>query len=460
MISGTDTTNSLPAGCKIVAQLTGTAGGSAGATFTISAAATPGNLTSCTVTSLSTTLDVTIVDSGTLAVGQNISTLGTSVLITSLITGTGLIGLYGINSALTQASESMTAKAVAPTVTFDSTSGALVVTSGITGAASSSAFATGSLAASLFLTQATGAILSQGANAAVPAAFMTGITQITQNWASFMLAFDPDNGSGNTIKMQFANWTALQDNRWAFVCWDTDITPTNTVPATTSMGYLLQQSNSSGTILIYEPSDTNLAAMVCGFIASIDFGETNGRITMAFKSQSGIVATVTNETVATNLKANGYNCYLASATANQSFVFFWPGSISGEFEWADAYVNQIWLNNQFQLDLMELLTQVKSVPYDPPGYAMIEAACADTIAAGLNFGMFSPGVELSSLQISEVNNAAGLKIDGILNTLGWYLQVKPAPAIVRGARTTPPVSFWYCDAGAVQQITLDSIELQ
>jgi len=65
------------------------------------------------------------------------------------------------------ASLAMTGVATAPTVVFDSVSGAFIVTSGITGLPSASAFATGTLAAPLLLTSATGAVLSQAETADV-----------------------------------------------------------------------------------------------------------------------------------------------------------------------------------------------------------------------------------------------------------------------------------------------------
>ena len=110
----------------------------------------------------------------------------------------------------------------------------------------------------------------------------------------------------------------------------------------------------------------------------------------------------------------------------------------------DSYINQIWLNNAFQLDLMELLTQVNSIPYNPAGDALIEASLMGTILQGLAFGAYRTGVILSSLQVAEVNSAAGLNIAPILFQQGWYLQVlasQTEPA-VRQARGSPPVNFW------------------
>ena len=344
------------------------------------------------------------------------------------------------------------------TVSFDSVSDAFVFTDSTTGSTSALSYCTGTLAVGLALTQATGAVLSAGAAAATPGPFMNAIVNSTQNWASFMTAFDPDAGSGNAQKLLFAAWTNSQGNRYVYACWDPDITPRQSNMATTSMGYQLKQSNSSGVILI---SDTSYqkAAFICGSIASIDFTEINGRATLAFKSQAGQVANVGDATTAANLIANGYNFYGNYATANDGFVFFYPGSVTGEFLWADSYVNQIWLNNALQLALMTLLTQVKSVPYNSSGYGLIYAACIDPIAQAVNFGAIRPGVPLSNLQAAEVNAAAGTQIDQILKNRGWYLQILDANAQVRAARSSPPITLWYMDGGSVQQINVASIEI-
>lgn len=401
---------------------------------------------------------------GTFAVGQTIS--GTSVtagsVITSLGTGSGGIGTYNLSQSSTVGSgELITAKATAGAVSFDSVSSAFVVTSGITGVASTAAFATGTIAASIFLTQATGAVLSQGATASVPATFMNAYTQINQNWAVFMTTFDPDGGPGNTVKEAFATWTTQENNRYNYACWDTDASPTNTVPATTCLGYILQQGNFSGTTLIYrtlaDGDGNNLAAFYCGTAACINFNQTNGRITFAFKGQAGITPDITNATTAANLISNGYNFYGQYATATAEFNWFYPGSVSGQFLWADGYCNQIAMNTSFQTDLMQLLGGIGAVPYDANGYALIAAAMQGTINQFLNFGAFSPGVALSPLQQAEINNAAGVNILNALFTQGWYLQILPATAQVRAARASPPCTFWYTDAGAVQKINLNSV---
>ncbi|WP_321905126.1 DUF3383 family protein [Paraburkholderia tropica] len=407
-----------------------------------------------------TTLTVTAVTSGALQVGTVLSGTGVTAgtTITAFLTGTGGTGTYTVSTSQTVTSGTITATAATLTVSYSSTTGAYTITSGSTGTVSTAAYATGTLAASLYLTSATGAVLSQGAAAATPAAAMTALVAQTTNWASFTTLFDPDNGSGNTQKLAFATWNGQQNNRYLYVCWDTDVTPTQSTSATSSLGYLIKQAAISGTFLIY--NNVSLAAFSCAIGASIDFTETNGRITYAFKSQSGLTASVTDETVAANLIANGYNFYGSYATANDSFVFLYPGSVSGEFDWADSYVNQIWLNNSFQLALMTLLTNVKSIPYDAAGYALVSAAMQDPITAAGTFGMYDTNVTLSAAEIAEVNNAAGTSIASTLQSQGYYLQILAASATVRAARTSPPITFWYVDGGSIQSIDVSSVEVQ
>lgn len=343
-------------------------------------------------------------------------------------------------------------------VSYDSVSGGFLFQNATTGLTGTMTYATGTLATSLALTLVTGAALSQGADAATPADFMASIVNQTTNWASFFTLFDPDS-SGNALKQAFASWNDSQGNRWAYVCWDTDAAPKAASSATSSLGYLLRQAESSGTILISAP-DCIKAAFVAGYVASLDFTRLNGRATLAFRSQQGLAADVVDQTTAENLIANGYNYYGTYATANDQFTFLYPGSATGAFKWADSYVNQIWLNNALQLAMMTLLTNARSIPYNDAGYAMIDAACADPILAGVNFGAIRPGVALSALQISQINDAAGQKIDDIVATRGWYFQVQPATAITRGARATPPLTLWYADGGSVQKLNLASIEVQ
>jgi hypothetical protein len=118
------------------------------------------------------------------------------------------------------------------------------------------------------------------------------------------------------------------------------------------------------------------------------------------------------------------------------------------------------LNSQLQLALTVLETTVKSIPYNQPGYDLMEAALQDPISAAVLFGAIQPNVPLSAAQALEVDNSAGIVVSPILSTRGWYLQILAASAQVRGVRGSPPCKFWYMDGGSVQSIMLNSVEVQ
>lgn len=344
-------------------------------------------------------------------------------------------------------------------VSYDSVRSAFVFTSDTTGAASTATFATGTISTGLKLTSATAAVLSQGAIAAVPLTFMNGVKALTLNWAAFSTMWQVTNAEG----LGFAQWESQQSNRFAYVLWD-DAVAALTFPDTTTALAQAIAANYGGVIGIYcDPAaDPNgyAAAMVLGVAASIDFNRTNGRITFAFKYLDGIPVSVTTEANASALEQNGYNFIGQYATANDGFTFFYPGSVTGAYTFADEYFNQIYLNSQLQLALMGLLVAMNSIPYNAAGNTLIAAACQDPINQALNFGSIVPGVALSASQIAQVNTAAGMAIDGVLSTRGWYLQVGVATAQVRAVRGSPPISLWYMDGGSVQRINVASILVQ
>ena len=412
-----------------------------------------------------TVFTVSAVTSGTIAVGQTLTGAGIlpGTIVTALGTGTGGIGTYTVSLSQTVASETITDVSAASTpltVSYDSVGGGFVIYSGTAGASSSMAFATGTTAAALALTSATGATLSQGALAGVPATYMNAALQVTQNWATFATLFDPDQGAGNTQKLAFVAWNNTQNNRFMYVAWDADLSPTTTVPATTSLGYLISQAGYSGSFLLGAQTSEAQAVMVCGFCASINTAAANGRQTLAFKSQAGMIANVTSQQVGANLISNGYNFYGAYGAAATTFVFLYPGQVSGKFLWADSYINEVWLNNALQLAILNLMKNIGSLPYNSRGYSLVESACFDPINQALIFGAIQVGVTLTAAQIAAVNTSAGMNVANILQNRGWYLQIQDAPPNIRIARGSPVCLLWYVDGQSIQAITLSSINVQ
>lgn len=446
----------VPSSTYIISQTSGTTGG-AGVYVTNNATTS----SAASITATSTTMTVSAVGSGTVAVGDQATGSGvtTGTYIGGLGTGSGGTGTYILTQGMQFASTTVTL--TQPVVTWDSVSGAFIIISSTTGATSTMSFATGTLSASLALTQALGAVTSQGAVTATPSAFMAGIIQTTQNWVTFQTLFDPDAGSGNAQKQLFAAWTNSTGNQFAYLAWDNDITPVNSNAATTSLGYILRQAQSSGTVPIYEQLGVNnhYASFVGGAIASVDFSEHNGRTNLKFRSQSGLPITSLTGTQAANLDANGYNYYAGNASRAQQFNWLAQGVITGPFDWIDTYIDQIWLNYSLQEAFLLCLTQNKSVPYNATGYSLLRQYAQDPINAALNFGAIVTGVPLSEGQAAYVNNAAGFRISDTITQNGYYLLILPSSPTVRGLRGSPPMQFFYTDGGSVNMINLTSTDI-
>jgi hypothetical protein len=343
--------------------------------------------------------------------------------------------------------------ALSETVSYNPTTYSFVIGSGTVGTSSTIGYASGTLSPLIKLTQETGAVLSQGAAAATPSAFMQAYALNNQNWGGFGTMFEPVLAD----KIAFSAWTSGTHERFAYVGWDTDIKAEQS-GSTGTWGEALETNDYSGSFPVY--GDLTHAVFVLGTMASIDFDRLNGRITFAFRAQDGLEPSVTDATVAQNLIDNGYNYYGAYATAKENWNFIYPGSVSGKFKWFDSYVNQIWLNANLQLADMTLLVSAGSIPYNADGYAMLEAAKLDPINAAINFGAIRTGVALSTSQKQQIQNAIGKDVSQVITTQGYYLEIKPATAAIRVDRDSPSQTLYYTDGGSVQKLTLASIEVQ
>jgi hypothetical protein len=342
------------------------------------------------------------------------------------------------------------------TVSFDSIRSAFVVTSPTTGASSAiTVAAVDSLATGLGLTAASGAVVSPGAVAAVPATLMAAITGQTQNWFKFTTITEPAIG----VKEAFAAWVQTTEDTYAYVASDSDITPTQSNNASASFGAIVKAANMDGVVAIYDPTGGLLAAFNLGATASIDPTETAGNTSFAYLSQAGLTPSVTNATAANNLIANGYNFYGAYATANQAFQFYQTGFMAGQWQTDQNYTNQRIINAGLQLAILTFRASVKSLPYNQAGYNGIRAAALGPIQQNLVFGSIQPGVTLSPAQAAAVNIAAGTKIDGTLSTVGWYLQILDPGSVVRGQGGSPVCTFWYTSGGSIRTINLASIDV-
>lgn len=361
-------------------------------------------------------------------------------------------------------------------VTWDAVRSMFVFTSTATGATETIVYPTDTIATALYLTAATGATLSQGAAADTPSSAMNNVVAVTRNWATMSYITEPALAN----KEAFAVWFSGENEQYMMVAWDSD-SQASVQGATEPFGVVAKTNKYNGVMCIGgDPAAGTLGticmyvgAFVQGMIASINFSQAQGKITLAGKSanSAAVVPTCANLTTYANLIANGYSCYGSFASRNQGFVFFSDGNLPGSFPWADQLIDQIWLSAQLQLALLTLYTTVNSIPYDPTGYGMIRAALVGQKNTGsatdngpinnaLNNGVIEAGVTLSSSQATAINTAAGVSnAASAVQNNGYFLQILDPGATARAARQTPIINLWYTDGGSVQSFTLDSIDV-
>lgn len=315
---------------------------------------------------------------------------------------------------------------------------------------------TDTVATALRMTQATGAVIENGTDEMTAAELMSYVLNRTQNFGVITHCV----GQDEDVKKDFASWNTLQNSRFAYIAQDfgADALVANN-PA--CFGAWLSETEQNGTTPYYGTIEQ--VAALCGGIAAIDFKRRNGRRNMMFMKQAGIAATVTREGDYTALMSNGYTFYGEFATANDEFRFVVNGAVSGQFKWLDNYVNQIYMNAQFQLAMMTMLVSYGAIPYNDTGKAYHRSAALDPINEMVNFGGIVPLVDpaaLSEQQKSIINSQAGYDVIPTLLTQGWVLDIKTADAQTRGLRGSMPFTFWYTDGGSVQQVNMASINVQ
>lgn len=285
--------------------------------------------------------------------------------------------------------------------------------------------------------------------------YLSALIGQSQDFAGISFAFEPATADKQVI----ATWNASQNKRFWIVIWDTDAQAT-VLDSAAAFGTWLASGSYDGVSALYQ--DPIFAAAALGWMASLNFDTTNGRWNLFGRQFPAVTASVTTGAAASALQANGYSFYGLHANGLGRFTFTRGGMVSGQFKWADSYINQIWMNASFQSDMLNLLLTAGNIPFNTQGDALVSAGAQPTIDQALGFGAIRAGVTLTAAEILEVNNAAGIDIASTLQTRGWYFKsnASTAAASVRGARGTIQPQFWYTDGESVQSINLASIEVQ
>jgi Protein of unknown function (DUF3383) len=220
---------------QIIDQESGTPGGVGvynvwyGGSAALDTAAPPG-------TALSETygiLTIRAVNSGTVAVGQEVTGRGVAVntLIQANINGSGSGSTWVVDLAQTVAPEAITMKAAPLVVTNEAVTGATIdsdsfwieVNDNYPVLATTMTYASGTAAASLGLTQSAGAYLSTpGQITTSPSAWLNNVFQNENSqWSSFQMAYPTASETANALSA----WSAASGGQFQYLSGYTTTTP-------------------------------------------------------------------------------------------------------------------------------------------------------------------------------------------------------------------------------------------
>lgn len=345
------------------------------------------------------------------------------------------------------------ATALAVPVTYESTVKGFVIKSGTTGTGSSVTFGSGAVANTLKLTQATAATLNNNTTADTTETVTERVLEFSPDFVNFTYT---DGTLDDDSLKAMATWVTQQDSRFKLYTWGLD--PLALSQSGLSFGEWAKE-NTAGVVPIYGTFDK--AAFFCGVSGSVNYEETNGRTTTAFRTQEGLVADVTRESDAATLEANGYSFYGAWAVIRNRFQMAGIGAVTGKFKWIDNFDFQVFLNTGFQLAMVNMLRGQNTIPYTEDGVAAVRAYFQDPINQGLNFGGIRAGVTLSDSQKFQVVQESGIaNAANQLFTQGYVLSVVLPSASARAARESFIIKFFYTDGSSMQKIEMTSTNVQ
>ena len=334
------------------------------------------------------------------------------------------------------------------TLEFSSQFNAFIIKGVTVGATSTLSVPSGDIATALGFNAKT-AVISDGQDANTMTQSMENLTNRFTNFVTFTTLAEATDAEA----LELAQWATTNYNAgvlYLYVCWDTS--KANFDPNNTSViSEQLQTENVGATCVCY---GLTMASFVMGVTASIAWDQANGTITYAFKHLSGFGANVDKTSEANALDAHKVNYMGNFATRNDNFILSYNGSMLGEWDWIDTYINAVWLCNALQVQLMAMFQSANRIPYNESGYAKIRSNCKDIINRAINNGVIDVGINMSDAQKSELTTLLGGDYSDEIKNNGYYLQIVDATASIRQARKTPSINLVYTYGGSVHKLVV------
>lgn len=341
------------------------------------------------------------------------------------------------------------------TGSYDSTMNTFTLTSSTDGASSTVSYASAGddgtdLSAMLCMTQAEGAVLSQGVDAMTEAATLNAICAVTANWSQFTTLWEVTEQAEAEA---YSAWADIDDD-FVYVFWSSDQNMTSALTQDSTIAKALKDKYNC-TFMIYS-FDYATAAFAIAYPATIKWDATQGMKVIFGKSASGISPTVTDEQVATALDDLGVSYVGQFATRNDEFTIANRGELTGSmYGFYDTLIGSIWIRSKLQTSIVNGLATVNRAPYNSVGYTMLKSWCLDPITLAKIVGAMDEGISLSESQKSQILQETGnSEATGELQSKGWFLLVLDPGAAVRARRGSPISSLYYSYGGSIQKVDL------
>ncbi len=364
-------------------------------------------------------------------------------------------------TSFSEAAETIATALTGVSGTYDSNTRTFTFTSSSTGATSTISYAsagdTGTdLSTLLRLTQAEGAVLSQGAAVMTESANLDAITGVTANWAIFSTLWEVEDADE---AQAYAAWADIEDD-YIYAFWSSDANMLNQLTQASTVAAALN-GNYDCTIMLYG-TDAMIAAFVEAYCASIDWSRTQGMKVLFGKTASGLEPTVTTQAGAEALDALRVSYIGQFATRNTEFQIANRGALaSDQYGFIDVLIGMIWLRSTLQNSIMNGFASVNRLPYRQQGYTILSAWCQDPINQGKNCGVIDAGMSLSESQRAQIMQETGSsEAPDDIETNGYWLSITDPTAAVRAERGTPVCSLYIAYAGSVQKVEMPVTSVQ
>lgn len=306
------------------------------------------------------------------------------------------------------------------------------------------------LSALLRLTQAAGAVLSQGAAAMTEAENLDRVCAVTANWSQFTTLWEVTEAEEAKA---FSAWADIDDD-FVYVFWSSDRNMTSTLTQGSTVAAALSDLCNC-TFCIFA-SNALAAAFAIAYPATIKWDAAQGMKVIFGKAASGLTPEVTDQSEAEALDALKVSYVGQFATRNDEFTFANRGALTGSmYGFYDVLIGSIWLRSKLQTSIMNGFASVNRAPYNETGYTMLRSWCQDPINAALKVGVIDPGVSLSESQKSQIQQETGdAEAASDIQSKGYCLRIQDPEASVRAQRGSPVLALYYAYGGSIQKADL------